>query len=275
MNKSTFLERIKFYSVLRLSIKIISNLTLPVYFSSTKKNIKYRLSTSSKKNDRIIVSLTSFPPRIKRVWLVIESILRQTNKPDKIILWLSREQFNSLGVLPKKLLSLQDRGLEIKLREGDLRSHKKYYYTMKEYPNDICLTIDDDVIYGSHLIANLVKCSKSFPNKICCTYSCKISYEDKKLLPYSQWPIANEYFIPTLDHLPIGVGGVLYPAGVLHKSVLNKDIFMLYCPDADDLWLKTMSLLNNVCIVDTKVNSLYLPVVNFRNKNFHHTYQIR
>ena len=61
VNKSTFLERIKFYSVLRLSIKIISNLTLPVYFSITKKNIKYRLSTSSKKNDRIIVSLTSFP----------------------------------------------------------------------------------------------------------------------------------------------------------------------------------------------------------------------
>ena len=60
-----------------------------------------------------------------------------------VILWLSKEQFPDRSFIPNSLLSLEKRGLIIELCEGDLRSHKKYYYALRQYPNDIIITIDD------------------------------------------------------------------------------------------------------------------------------------
>ena len=131
--KNKFLRAIKFYSFYRFFIRVSANLVLPLYFLLTRRNKKYVLKESIKKNGRYIVSFTSFPARINNVWLVVESILRQTQKPDMIILWLSKKQFSSLDVLPKSLLNLQKRGLTIKLKDEDFRSHKKYYYFLKEY----------------------------------------------------------------------------------------------------------------------------------------------
>ena len=140
-NKNTILQKIKFYSLLRFSIRVIANIIIPIYFTCTKHNKKYRLKNVETEGNRIIVSLTSFPARINNLWLVIETIFRQTVKPDMIILWLSKEQFSNIDSLPKRLLKQRERGLKIELRDGDLRSHKKYYYTVQEYPNDIMITI--------------------------------------------------------------------------------------------------------------------------------------
>ena len=43
-----------------------------------------------KRKENIIVSLTSYPKRIGTVWLTIETLLRQSVKPDEIILWLAQ-----------------------------------------------------------------------------------------------------------------------------------------------------------------------------------------
>ena len=45
---------------------------------------------------RIIVSFTSYPPRIKSVHRVVESLYRQTVKADEIILYLSLEDRKSV-----------------------------------------------------------------------------------------------------------------------------------------------------------------------------------
>jgi hypothetical protein len=46
--------------------------------------------------------------------------------------------------------------------------------------------------------------------------------------------------------LPLGVGGVLYPPGILHSEVVNAGVFLNICPTADDIWFKAMSLLKGV-----------------------------
>ena len=38
----------------------------------------------------LIVSLTSYPPRFKTLHLTIKSLLDQTVRPDRIILWIGR-----------------------------------------------------------------------------------------------------------------------------------------------------------------------------------------
>ena len=51
------------------------------------------INKDTNRKEKIIVSLTSFPGRINEVWICIESLMRQTFKPDAIELWLSLKQF--------------------------------------------------------------------------------------------------------------------------------------------------------------------------------------
>ena len=45
------------------------------------------------RQQKVVVSLTSYPKRIGTVWITIETLLRQNVKPDVIILWLAKSQF--------------------------------------------------------------------------------------------------------------------------------------------------------------------------------------
>src|SRR5690554_3260312 len=104
-NKNSFLSKIRFYSLLRVIVRQTANIVLPVYFQLTKG--EYSIPKENQTiEDGLIVSFTSFPARIKKVHLVVESILRQTVLPHRIILWLSKEQFPTEKSLPKKLLEL-------------------------------------------------------------------------------------------------------------------------------------------------------------------------
>lgn len=136
-DNSAFLKRVRYYSLKRFLIRRVANILIPLYFRLSNFYFKRKLRSAKKETPKIIVSLTSFPLRIKTIWIVIECLMRQQTVPDKIILWLSKDQFSGLDALPKRLLNYRDRGLEIKLREGDLRSHKKYYYMLSENENDV------------------------------------------------------------------------------------------------------------------------------------------
>ena len=77
---------------------------------------------------RIIVSFTSYPPRIKSVHRVVESLYRQTVKADEIILYLSLDEFPKVEAeLPEKLRRMIGQGgFRIAWVCGNLKSHKKY-----------------------------------------------------------------------------------------------------------------------------------------------------
>lgn len=260
-NKYSFLDKIKYYSVYRFFVRLLSNLVIPYYFKISRNNSTYKLGESFKANKRIIVSLTSFPLRIDKVWIVIESILRQECKPDKIILWLSKEQFPTLDSLPKNLRLLRKRGLEVKLREKDLRSHKKYYYAFKEFPEDTIITIDDDIIYSPKLLKNLLLLSDKNPESICCNHGSEILIEGKNISSYKDWKHIKGEVTNSNRLLPIGVGGVLYPPNSVNYRVFNIDVFLEHCFLADDIWLNIMARLNNTNVSKTSYESHYLPIM--------------
>jgi len=268
-NKSVLLTKLRFYSVLRFVIKLSANITIPIYFELLKKKHYFSLNPGNKTNDRVIVSITSFPSRINRIWLVIESLLHQKHKPDKIILWLSVEQFPSLNKLPKRLLELQKRGLEIRICENDLRSHKKYYYAFIEYPNDYIITVDDDVFYSSYLLTNLLAAKNKYPNSICCNEASFVRISHGIIEPYCNWENVIGEYKSNYEIIPIGVGGVLYPPNSLYKDVLRVELFKEMCFSADDIWLNVMARLKGTMIVKTQYNSNYLPVMNANNKTLY------
>ena len=264
--KYKLLEKLRLYSLLRFTIRSFSNLFLPIYFNLTYKNSKYRLASVEKYSNRVIVSLTSFPARINNIWLVIETILRQKNKPDMIILWLSKEQFSNLESLPIKLLKQRERGLLIKLVDDDLRSHKKYYYAFQKYPNDIIITVDDDVFYSPFLLTHLLELHKEYSSSIICNHATRVIVENEQILPYLKWKTVIGETGLTYEIMPIGVGGVLYPPKSLDKNVSNFELFKKMCFNADDIWLNVMARLNKTQSVKTNYSSNYLPVFNKQNQ---------
>lgn len=218
--------------------EIIKNEYLQLFLSSEKRGVVDTLYNGK----QIIVSLTTYGRRIYDVHLVIESIMQQTLKPNKILLWLDEVEFKK-ETIPASLERLRARGLEICFCE-DIKSYKKLIPTLQRYPSGIVITIDDDVIYPIDLIDRLYCQHIKHPDDVICTNAHIISFSPNgELLPYENWPDPpTDRSRAAKSFLPVGVGGVLYPPGCFHNDVFNKEDFMKLSPMADDLWFKVMAL---------------------------------
>ncbi|MFD4817055.1 glycosyltransferase family A protein [Peribacillus butanolivorans] len=243
---SRALKKIK-YIILRK----IANSLVNFLYRLPNKYKKMGINNNEERQNKVIVSLTTFPARINVIWIAIESLLRQSYRPDEIILWLAKDQFNGLESLPKKLIEQQKRGLSIRFCDEDLRSHKKYYYAFKEYPEDIIITVDDDVIYPKNTLEVLFELHKIYPDCICCNRAHLIKMnKDKTIDSYKSWTHNPTGFMgPSKLLCPTGVSGVLYPPNSINLEVFNKDSIKSLCFYADDLWLKIMSLKNNTRVI--------------------------
>lgn len=238
-----------FNKLCRFFLRESMNFIVPAWYVLSRKK--------QKKHIDIIVSLTTFPLRIIKTWIVIESILRQSTPPKKIVLTLSKLQFESENILPKRLLALKSRGLEIVWSDDDLASHKKYYYVMQKYSNDIIVTIDDDFIYEEKMLEKLFDFHKKYPKCIITNSGLKKigkNYLDWKNLLFS----ATE---PTQNIMQYGGSGVLYPPRSLHKDAFNRELISKYCPLADDIWLNSMAILNDVYLVKTDYDIYLMPLL--------------
>lgn len=219
------------------------------YYNKFFSLCKNQIELSNFTDKELTVSLTSFPGRIETIHYCIKSILRQTVKPTRVVLWLAKEQFLNTK-LPKELLELEAYGLVIKYCD-DIRSYKKYYYSMKNWPTSIVVTLDDDVFYPENMLEELLVSYKKYPNAVSCFRAHEIKREeDGNIAKYSNWNFTSPGLSkPSHKLFQTGVNGVLYPPGVLHEDVFNKDIFMKLCKNADDLWLKIMAFKNGTKVV--------------------------
>ena len=216
----------------------------------------------SSRAENVIVSFTSFPARIADVWKVVESLKRQNVQPEKIILWLSELQFPDHNSIPDSLWEREDELFEIRMVKEDIRSHKKFYYVMQEFPDKAFVTCDDDIYYDPDMIKRLLKTSSIFPGCIIANISVRMQFDEQgTILPYLQWDRQPEPYSKD-DCFQVGVGGVLYPPNTLHKLTLRKDLFMSLTPMADDIWLNCMARLNGTCVVQSEKRLLPLSIEN-------------
>lgn len=242
-------------SPFRYVIRKLANLILPVYLS------KSVLKKRGERIDNLIISFTSFPARIEKVWMVVECLKRQSCLPKKIILWLSKEQFASENSIPESLRNLVDELFEIRMVDDDIRSHKKYYYAFNEYPSMNVVTVDDDVFYHPNVIMDLVNNSRLNPECIIANTTTQMVFKEGKIEPYSKW---NKNVLPhDRDNLvQIGIGGVLYPPHLLPIMTQDKNVFMAIAPMADDLWLNAMAQINGIPVIQSVNKYLPLPILN-------------
>lgn len=234
-------------------LRILANLY--VYLFIRIKGVKTNIS-----DDTLIVSLTSYPARISKLWMVIKTLLNQKLVDNyKVILWLSENQFpKGLDSLPKSLTNLIEKGLDVRFVSDDLKSHKKYYYAFKEYPNNIVVTVDDDVLYSPILLRTLLDAHDKYSDCVICNRGIKINKEKS----YRNWGKVDNFMIPVSSIMPTGIGGVLYPPHCYNNNIFDIEAIKSTCINGDDLWLNFMCRLNGTKVVHTGVRFGFITVLS-------------
>lgn len=203
------------------------------------------------REEKVIVSLTSFPARIRYVHLAIKSLMLQTYKPDRIILWLAEEQFPD-KVLPKELTDLCRYGLEI-IWMHDIYGHKKYFYpVLNQQQNELVITFDDDIIYSPKVIQRLIKKHNKFKNCLICDRGQVININN--LWNPGRWKTLSSegVKVPTYRMNPSPGAGCLIPYGAFLSDACNEQKIRELAYKNDDLWYMFMCVENSTKMIKTR-----------------------
>lgn len=228
----------------------------------------------------VIVSLTSFPAAIPYAIGAIESILKGSVLPDKVVLYLSFSQFEEKEI-PQTLTNLAQENplFEIRNHEPDIRSYQKLVPALQDFPDAVIVTVDDDMNYHPHMLRDLLRFHKKYPEAIIAHRAKRISLEK----PYHKWHKFRWYsFLLKKTHLDYrclqtGVGGVLYPPHALNQEMINMELFTELAPTSDDLWFWAAAVANGTKVLPVpfgphnkphglgKPRELSLKTINFKS----------
>lgn len=109
--------------------------------------------------ERIIVTLTTYSKRIGNIPVVLDTIFAQTVPPDLIVLNLAYDE-----VIPNHVIKyIESHSIEVN-RVPDTKVYKKLIPTLKKYPQDSIISIDDDFLYPNNMIEDFLHIHKLYPN---------------------------------------------------------------------------------------------------------------
>ena len=216
------------------------------------------------REEYMTISLTTYPGRIKTVHFTVETLLNQTMKPDRVVLWLGEDKFPGKEKdLPKRLLRLREFGLTIGWCR-DMRSFTKLLPALKEYPDDIVITADDDIFYPPELVEKLYAAYCKDKSAVYSHSAMMIEGGQDGLTSYNDWWYCPNDMDYSYKNIVMGVNGVLYPPRCFGGEIFNEDVFKAIAPTTDDLWFWAMSVLagRKICSVDCegtkKVSTNYM-----------------
>lgn len=190
-------------------------------------------------NDIIIANLTTWPKRVKVLIEMLKTFNKnQTLHPDKIILWLSKEEF-SKETIPYEILKLiEDKILtEIQLVEGNTYAHKKWE-TFKLNNNAYNVMIDDDLVYPPTFIEELYIASKKYNSPIT-YYGRNTNYKDNLR-------IYDNHFEELSYRNGLFSGLTIFPPKSFPlKSFKYSELRDEFCYRCDDSWINAWMLKDN------------------------------
>lgn len=238
-----------------------------IYYSERAQHLTYLALNSqergvienTKGEKEIIVSLTTHRRRLYDVYLAIESIMQGSRKPNRIVLWLSKDIQGE--PLPRTLENQISRGLMVNYTE-DIGPYTKLVPALAYYPESIIVTIDDDILYPYDTLELLFSSHQKYPQCICANRIMDIKLDrhgNPTSLPL--WKeLEDKYRISKLNFFE-GVGGVLYPPHCFTSEVLNQSVFAEICPTADDVWFNCMALLSRTSIAPANYHYSRFPLL--------------
>ncbi len=209
----------------------------------------------------VYISITSIFKNQDILLQTLQSILNQTRKPDKIFLYLSEESyilddgFKNKKITNLKLLKYINENSIIDLKwVKNTGPYRKLLPLLKDKWVEDCIiiTVDDDTVYDTHLIENLI--NDYYDQRCVIGYRGFTPAFDKiENFDYSKRNHLQNLF---LYNFLTGKGGILYKPEFFHKTqnlIFNDTIFLDKCHIADDIWFYIVRLLNNIkCYISDK-----------------------
>lgn len=183
--------------------------------------------------------------------------------PDKIILWLSEEEYDKHN-LPESIKKCVNENLltEILWVKKNTYCHKRF--DCFKYFND-CYNIflDDDILYKPNFIEELVSASKTHQN--CVTvYSANSIY-------YNGFKAEKKQIIKKPSHYNNFMGGrCCFPPHIIPNDVLTENIDLrdIYVKKCDESWLRPFLIRHDIkvyCLYTFNSKEQY-PIINDSQK---------
>lgn len=179
----------------------------------------------------VIANFTTWKKRDFAAKEMLTHFQKQTRMPDKIICWLSKEEYN--GIIPSTIQECLDKKLltEVRWVEGNTYPHKRWE-TFKENNMYTNIMIDDDILYPTNFVETLLKYSIQHPKNVITYYCANVNFIGKN-------QIANRRIQNTLSFKNRLLSGVscfppnTFPMESFKYSQLRDEI----CPKCDDSWI--------------------------------------
>ena len=206
----------------------------------------------------VVLSLTTYPPRLAGLGEALASLQRQTVAPDRICLWLAEDDFPDREE-PLRALgqALESGAVEVRWCPRTLGPHDKYFWTMQAHPDAVVITVDDDIRYPPDLVERLLAAHEEHPSAVVArrTHLVRALTEEGqwRLAPYDSWVLEQRLHQgePRHDLLATGVGGILYPPHTFDEAVFDEEAIRGSALFTDDLWLFVHELRLGIPVVGT------------------------
>lgn len=187
----------------------------------------------------IVVSMTSYPARIRGAWVALESLFRQDYRAFTLVLVLTEGQFPGRK-LPPMIRLLQWKGLRLLWVDEDNKSFDHLWPAYKEFPRSKIISVDDDKVFPRHLVKTLVEVSDDKPGVIVGARGWEMRLDGSKFGFGLGWSRAD-YATPSRRlFMPPG-NGSLYPPNSLPELTGDTVLMRKICPRADDVWYWAMA----------------------------------
>lgn len=205
-------------------------------------------------NERVIVSMTSYPKRIGNVGRSIFALLnKQTRCPDEIHLWLAKENFPKMNEdLPPDLqVLIHNERVFLHWLDVDMKVHKRHEIFKIAKDSDCIFLIDDDVYYSNELIETVMKTHEKFPDCIICYNSYSPHVYDGRHIKYLKNLPESE---PKANHNR-WCGQSMIPAKIYPKTILDdahQRMRNATSPISDECWFQPWTVYYDIPIFHLK-----------------------
>lgn len=196
------------------------------------------INENTKRTPSIIISLFAERENFEELSITIFSLLNQSLKPDKIILWLD-EEYEDLTTIPYDISQYIKNGLEIRFTKN-YGTFTKTISAFRDYSNSIIVTTENNVYYPYNWLKLLYLSYISHQEDIhvhtAYKFDTEYNYNKNK---------KNNLETAEFDNYFSNKGGVLFPPNCYTNEALRSDIFNKISQNNSELWFWIMALVHN------------------------------
>ena len=164
--------------------------------------------TIIKRQNKIIVSLTSYPKRFIFLPDLMTFIRKQNFQINKFYFFIYKEDM--------KYYDLKINDVKIIQTEKNLRPHLKYFYAMKLFRDHAIIILDDDIGYSKSTFKSLFNSYVENPNVISGRRSHLMTFKKNgEIKGYYKWHMCQKFIKKaSFDITLTNVGGSIFPPDI-------------------------------------------------------------